>query len=741
MTSKKIIAFMLMICMLLSCIPAFAAQIEVSAEDVVFPEEGLGISLARSLYLSEPVGGNVQHLLVVLSATSSNEFPYRTTNNYYKGVAFSATFTQKNPPAEGTATFSVVDVPVNYTRSTGDGDLCLGILPADIIKASPELTEYAEANPGAATGDILDLVTTTAFTITGSVLNPGEWVTSVTATVDTGAFPVGTIFLPYDEFNNYPSTYTTETRDTTGYKYNKLIFRNTRANSGCMQFFVPEVSGEYNVYVQLITNEDGFINDRAVRISVDGKELKYLPADYKGTGKLPSGMQPVWCYETDDKTVNLTEGEVVAVELLGNSYGRPAAIAFVPAAANDNLYTALTADPKVRQVSHQDILRIAPKAYHPDFAKGEVTVTVNGQTVAVAAGHAAKFNASGYAAPNNSTVFGAPVRVLPATNTFPTYLTALDAVSKYIRDLGTETPVMITSINNGDINGYAVLVNGMRIYDIDWYEIKAGDVITIESKNSKSTFDPVSVKGFKEIDTGNAGTIFAIGTPTSGTGSIAGGKLKFAFDKANLAALLPFATELDDTGLKDCYLVGYLTMRKDNSTANKDLNGGADWTNMDINAKVYLENIPILGYDLNAATYHGTRVDVVTGGNLDYNGRYPYYKDPSDIRTNADGKYLVRPYQYFGDPYLYKWSNVYLVNSSTDLSIKVEKSKGKYTLKTGGCHVIDIIVATYAEDGVTVTGTDIKTEQILMFNSPIDIPLNANRKHLSGSLRFTKELP
>lgn len=711
MTSKKIIAFMLIFCMLLSCVSAFAATVESDAEDVVFPEEGINIIVSRRLW--EAARGS---WLFVLSPSNNSTFPFRLTGDHYKGVELSFEATLSGAYTGAPETFTVDGAYVYYTRASGDGELCLGLYTDDIISASPELTAFAEANPDISAEELFP--STASFTPSNVVMKKGNW-KPASVSIDTGAFPEGTVFLSYQEFFKYPSTFYTETRSVTGHTYSNLLFRNTRPNSGPYQFFVPETTGTYNVYVQLVTN-NGYLSDRGVRITVNGEVLEYLPQNYEAAGKLPSGMEPLWCYETNNKTVTLTKDELVAVELIGNAYGRPTAIAFVPADKNADLYTAITANPQARQVAPTDVPRVAIEAYHPDFAKGQFLVTVNGESVAVTAGRAAK--QSSYSLTGGHIAYGLPVRILPDTNTFPTYATVLDAIAKYMYDKGNETPIQATSVSNGAIAGLTIFVNDKIATDIDWYEIKEGDAITFKSKDANDAFDPTPVIGVTGIDDGNMGLFKAIGGYSAG--SPAGSVMKFCFEKNNtVAALGSFAANFDETGLQGCYIVGYATLRKDNT----NLFGG--YTNLDVNSKLYFENIEILGYDGNYAANQASRIDVVTGKGVDINSADPRYKDLNDeTLTNAEGKYYVKPYAYFADPYLYKWTNVYIVNKGTDIGVQAVKGNGAYTLKTGGMHVVDIVIATYSEDGKTVTDTTVMKEQILMFNNPITIPLEANQK-------------
>lgn len=311
-----------------------------------------------------------------------------------------------------------------------------------------------------------------------------------------------------------------------------------------------------------------------------------------------------------------------------------------------------------------------------------------------------------------------PVRVLPETNTFPTYATVFDAVAKYIYDnQGSASLMNVTTFVNGRLGAYGVKINGKIVTNnLDWYEVKPGDEIVIIDTANKEAFNPVSIKNFATVTTG--GLIEAIGTPTDTTMYDEPGKLKLCLHKNNtISAIGSFAANLDDTGLKGCYLVGYAQVRKDAT---------GKFTNLDMNGKVYFENVPILGYDKNPKT---SRIDLATGGRVAYNANDPCYKNAAgNAVTNADGKYLVKPYEYYGDSTLYDWTNVFIVNSSTDLSLKVKKGVDKYVLSTDGCHVVDIVIATYSEDGKTVTGTSVLKEQIVMLDKPLTIPVAANQK-------------
>lgn len=713
MTSKKIIAFMLTICMLLTCLPAFAATVTLG--DIVIPEEGVSVSATRTIWESFVADTSARDVLIILNKDSSAKFPNRAVANHYNGLSLSFTVSFHNEAvAEGMPeTFTVVDAPACYTRVDGYGNFALGVTPADLIACSPELSELTDV-------DFSYTGQETPFSISNMRIYTGDWVCE---TIDTGVFTEGTLFMSYKGFANYPSTWQVDTSDN----YTGIWYPGTVTNDGPSQFFVPEKTADYKVYAQIITNQ-GSLADRSVHIEINGKELEFNPANVSDTTKLPTGMLPAWVPETNATTVTLTKDELTRVQIMFKKiYSRVVSLAFIPVDDYATVSAALDASPSTRVLGPNDMVAVSVPAYHPDFATEAINVTVEGVDVSVKAGKASKnVNGEGYIAATSMRVSGFPTRVLPETNTFPTYHTVLDAIAQYVSDNQTSTALVpIAGITNGLLPSIAVLVNGKLATDLDWYEIKEGDAITLEAKDRKDLFDPTPIKGFRAIDTNQEGLIEAMGTPTSGTGAHPDGKIKLCLNLANTTnALGAFATALDETGLKDCYLVGVLTLRKDNSNFAISNNGGSNWTNL--TGKVYLENVPIVGYDISP---NATRVDLVTGGNFEFNAKDPRYKDPNgNTATDADGKTLVKPYAFFGDNYLYNWSNVYLVNSSTDTSLKAVKSKDMYTLTTGGMHVVDVVIATYAEDGKTVTGTTTMKEQVVMFNDPLEIPVAANQK-------------
>ena len=713
MTSKKIIAFMLTVCMLLTCLPAFAATIAI--DDIVIPDEGVSVTSTRTIWESFVADTSARDVLIILNADSSAKFPNRAVNGHYDGLSLSFTVSFHNEAvAEGMPeSFTVVDAPACYTRVDGYGNFALGVTPADLIACSPELSKLADA-------DFSYTGQETPFKISEMRIYTGDWESE---TVDTGVFTEGTKFLSYKGFANYPSTWQVDTRDN----YSNIWYPGTSAHDGPSQFFVPDETAEYNVYAQIITNQ-GSLADRSVHIEVNGKELEFNPANVSDTSLLPTGMLPAWIAETNDTTVTLTKDEITRVQImLKKIYSRVVGIAFIPVDDYATVSAALDAAPSTRILEPDDMVAVAEPAYHPDFATETLNVTVEGVDVSVKAGKASKnVNGTGYIAATSMRVSGFPVRVLPETNTFPTYHTVFDAIAQYVSDNQTSTALVpIAGIVDGALPSIAVLVNGKLATDLDWYEIKEGDVITFEAKDRKDLFDPTPIKGFRAIDTNQEGLIEAIGTPTKADAYDELGKIKLCLNLANTAnAFGSFGTALDETGLKDCYLVGVLTLRKDNSNYATNNNGGSNWTNLA--GKVYLENVPIVGYDTSPNT---TRVDLVTGGNFEFNAQDPRYKDTSgNTATDADGKTLVKPYAYFGDNYLYNWSKVYILNSSTDTSLNAVKGNNKYTLTTGGMHVVDVVIATYAEDGKTVTATTTMKEQVVMFNNPLEINVAANQK-------------
>ena len=707
MTSKKIIALLLTVCMILSCIPAFAATIELKG-DAQIPEEGLSVSARRTIWEGITVGKTARNVLIILNADSSKNFPYRSSANHYDGVALSFTATCKSEViADGITTFTVVNAPAGYTRADGQGDACFGITPADLIAHSPELSALGENVFGFTLQE-------GPFDISNLVIKKGTWAPEA---VNVGAFTEGTFFLSHQGFYTYPSTWPQETR--TGLEaYGSIIYKSSAiSNDGPYQFFIPEKDGEYNVWVQMISN-NGDLNNRAVDIAVNGKALNFNPSVIESS-KLPTAMAPLWVPEKQGLTVSFKAGELVAVNLLPvTMYGRCVSIAFVPVADNEKVSAEILQSPTTRQIEPADVVAASAKAFHPAYDTSSVSVTIDGVTVQPVTGAAAKkvSSGSGYITGPSARVFAFPVRILPDTNTFPTYATVADAIAqliykKQVIDGSTQPIVDIRNLKNGVFTDKSVLVNGVVVKDIDWHPIKNGDVITFEDKNNntKSTFEPVSV-----------GNLFSVIGGYSAPAGMTDMASKFCLSKNNLkaSALKNVFAEADllntdnasDVGLKGCHIVGYVAM---NSTAAS--------AGISPDSKVYFENVNILGYNVGQGS---DRVDLL----IDKITYLTTDTEKSKVQ-DATGKYYHDPYGLVTRGTHYdNYSNLYIMNSSISDTINVIKtSPASYILTTDGMQLVTTVVVTYAEDGSIAT-TEILNDRMVMFNEPLGITVAANQK-------------
>ena len=699
--TKLVLSIVLVLCFVSALLPVSAAQIPL--DDVTLPKEGVAVTSGRNLWESVS-DGVAKDLLIILSLDDSLQFVNKAGRDNYVGLIadFTLTYDQATAPEGAPTTFTVEACPVMHSRAAGSGELCLGFAPADIVECSPELF----AMSGKSLKELLGTdQKQNPFTVTDMVVYKGTWNPQ---TIDTGAFAEGTVFLSHETFLQFPSNWLIESRGSNTV-YENIAYRNVKyvLSDGPVQYFVAEANGTYNVWAQLFTNQSNA--DRGVVITINGEKYTFDPTKVS-TSEQTSTLEPLWYTANDNKTVTLKAGDVVAVQISVESgrYGNLGTIAMVPTASNATVKAELEKDRTVEHVTPLQVTNLMPPVYKPSFDEEYATVTVNGTSVKVKAGTGIQkvTGSAGFVSTQHSDkrVLGMPITL--RDNEMPTYVTAADAVAAYILETQTTSSHPYDAAVITGPFGHAITVNKQPVI-AGWHHIKDGDVITIEER-TKDNFEPVMVGGMNNI-------FSVIGGLSSGT-NIEGAASKFCLSSSNLANYAgSFSTKKDATGLKDCYLSGYVLVTKDGE--NSGLSSEK--------SKIFFENVRFL--DFNSS--HGSgRIDMIIDKVVNLGNAEAAFYTLGDGTVLRDSNNLAyhKPHGLVTRATYYDFSNLYITNTYATGELDVVKRGNTYTVSTDSARLVDVIRVTY--NGKNVQSVVTNSDQMIMFNEPLKITVANNEK-------------
>ncbi len=684
--SKKILAILLTLCILLTSISAFAATYNFYAPAVV-PVEGMDVTItgtgadgtaAMKLVLSQDSASalGLDPATVISTAIDgallSGDFVYNSPKTYVVftdgGWATTSTNASKVTekfvveqfePIEGDAVLYDQPIPVEGTYYDAEGNVletctiekmqvasdchpvkipvvkavannaktavCININFTDLIASSnnPELPLGKEKGAG-------------AWTLSNIKLYP------TAKTFDSGDFPESTVFISSSAVVNNPGNWEKDGSD--GYYFYK---KGSSTSYGPYALVTPKVSGTYDVYCLMkeLNDEQG----RTIALNI-GNSGEYV---FK---KNNADAVHSWYWEKaqNGKTLTLTAGEPVLIQGTTSfgGYGRWAGLALVPTSENFNSF-------KDAESAHTHVFSRTEIEFLQDKT---ITVEVIGEI----------------GDPVNVTVDGVSYSVAPRTAAVP----LIHKHGEFITDALVWDALATAGITN--ITDKAIYVNGKVCHSPEYTYLKEGDVIV--------TTNPVDVTNFSRVKLADLYT--TDGSATKG--------IKMCLNYSKLGSILGSWAQ-PSGALVGARFSGYF----------ETLEGAV--TGLGVTAagdKIYFENLLVES----EAKHTTSRVDLQLENRTNPNSA------TNVVKTLPDGVTKVHaPYAYVcqkKDSW-YSYDNVYLVNSTTPIGVTAVKlADGKYALDTEGDKLLYIVTMTYNEDG-SMKSVDVRDEYITYNKSAI----------------------
>ncbi len=693
-SKKKIAALFMVLCLIMSSIPALAVQITIPSDMPgieLIPEEGLGIQFSA-------LGWTGTVLRMVLGEETAALFKVNgnSLNDLYAGTTISATFTYKNvdgDPAATTSTgkllyrnengekylesFTVVDMPITSTTpNASKTKYCLEATADNFRTSSPEISAAYDSyvqGEGMAENDI-DLYfnandATSGYKITDIVIKRGSWQGSTDTVVDTQSFPEGTVFVSSFNINKNPADWTKVGNDLYTYYQNRA--KNT---DGPLTAFEAKESGTYAIWAYVKNRQDSDTS-RTVEIRLPGN----ITAEFKKTNAsedIASFDDDKWYWEpaVGNKTITIEKGQTVFLQIVNNrcANARYGAFAFVPVEDNFTLdpETAQSKDYRFTEADFIALQRYTTNAVNME-KQPAVSVTVNGASVSAETG-------AGQVDGNGAALFD-------ANDNYIIKPTVLDALACAGIDVSTYMNGYLTQ----DVMTFITL-NGERITNPDIIYVQEGDVITTEKAETqdKTNFAPI-----------NAGTAR---NTEGGMGPDKGNHIKFCLTASKMPE---FSNTKDDaTGLTGCTFNGYIVTK-------------IDFEGTPAGSKIYFENAEI--FDIVAA---GNRIDLeIDIKSCDTN------KASEIALTTPDGITYHDPYRYvMRKSNVYDFSNLYITNSSSQSGITAINNGDHYVLVTETAQKCYLVTVTYDDNG-NITNTETR-EVFVTLTEPAAAPIEENQK-------------
>jgi len=690
--SKRLLAIVLTLCLLLTTVPAFAATYSYY-KPAVIPAEGMDVTITGTGADSTVAMKLVLHKD---SASALGLDPATVTSTAMDGAVLSGDFVYNNPrtyvvftdggwattstdaskvtekfvieqfePVEGDAVLYNQPIPVEGTYYDEEGNVietctiekkqvasdshpvkipiikavannsktavCINVNFADLVAASnnPELPLGQEKGSG-------------AWTLSNIKLYPTE------ASVDSGVFPEGTVFISSSAVINNPGDWVKSTDD--GYSFYR---KGSSTSYGPYALLTPKATDTYDVYCLMKESNDG--TGRTVALNI-GNSGEY--AFKKGNADAVHSWY--WEKAQNGKTVTLTEGESVLVQgtTAFAGYGRWAALALVPTSEEfDSFSDAESAHTHVFARSDIEFLQNETITVEDVEMGDPVSVTVDGVSYSVAPGTAAN---AGIAIPT------------------------MHKHGEFIKDALVWDAIVAAGITK--ITDRAIYVNGNVCYSPEYTYLKEGDVITTTEEVNVTNFSRV-----KLVDIHN----------TDGSATLGG--IKMCLTYSNVGSVLGSWAQVSEA-LLGAYFSGYFETL-DQAITGLGVTAAGD--------KIYFENLLVETQQ----AYSTSRID------LQLDNRTNPNTAANVVKTLPDGVTKVHaPYAFVNQKKnsWYSYDNVYLVNSTTPIGVTAVKlADGKYALDTEGDKLIYIVTATYSEDGKTLVSTNVKEEYITYNRSAI----------------------
>lgn len=705
--SKKLTAVVLILSMLLTVVPVFAAEGDNAIRvfnntKVKLPADGSsvtltntycgtlnGMSLVVDTASAKTLGIDLSAISGTLSTSAHMEYAgillsgtaYLTDWTYRPGATGESQTAINKVIASQATYFEFEDIEVSHIRKSSNGALVLEI-PVSQIRAKgtnvkvyggdvdfSALTENTAIEKIEKAADGLTAENfvphSSAYLIKDLTARAGENYHSGSE-IDLGSFPEGTKFFATSPQNltyfgveyAYTDDWLVTSNDQEMAFYTGASQNFDGNKSGPFSIAKPTFSGEYYVYGLRKDCSNG--GPRLARINISGQKFAFKDLSLVGW----KSTDPEWSSKTAffwDKgvggtgTITFEAGKPYFFQNCGGGSSRLVALAFVPVTATD--FEAPAAIVREDSLKSTALLEAFTKE---DFVVDHVktyTVKVDGEDFTAKPYYYQVHTAAADGVFDfEQNVFGEPIK----------YATVAEVVA-----LAKGVTVAEATQN------YQIKLNGVREYAPDKMLAMPGDEIVIGTDAmTAANFNPINLKGklYRFIDL-SPGVIRA-GIHKTGVPSYL-----YDFEAKPAAATAPFAS---------AKFAGYLV-----------------WSAQDeyLGQKVYFPSVS----PNNGSTVAG-----------DYSAVYPHFSSYSsgtrlatlDVETPEGTKTVLNPYKIKAsgatitpgsDALLdnFDTAHMYWVNSSVNNDVRVMTVNGKKIIRTDGCELIRVI--TKKDDGTFET--------------------------------------
>ena len=703
--SKKLTAVVLILSMLLTVMPVFAAESESATRafnntKVKLPADGTpvtlkntycgtmnGLSLVLNADSAKALGIDMNTISGTITTSSHKEYAgimlsgaaYLTDWTYRPGATGDTPIAINDVLANRATYYEFTDVEVSHIRKSSNGALVLEMKFDDIRAKATNVKEYGgdvdfsaltentkieqiEKDVDALTTENLSSKNTSAYLVKNLTARAGENYHSGLE-IDLGSFPEGTKFFAASPQNltyfgseyDYTSDWLVTSNEQDMAFYTGASQGFDANTSGPFSIVMPNFSGEYYVYGLRKDCSNG--GPRLARINISGQKFAFKDLSmvtWKST-------DPEWSSKTAffwDKgagTVTFEEGKPYFFQNCGGGSSRLAAVAFVP--VNAEGFEAPAAIAREDSLKSTMILEAFTKE---DFVVDHVktyTVKVDGEDfTAKPYYHQVHTAAENGVFDFEQNVFGEPIK----------YATVAEVVA-----LAKGVTVAEATQN------YQITLNGVREYAPDKMLAMPGDEIVIGTDAmTAANFNPINLQGklYRLLN-------LSPGVIRAGIHKNYVPSYLYDFEAKPAAATAPFAS---------AKFAGYLV-----------------WGAQDeyLGQKVYFPSVS----PNNSSTVAG-----------DYSAVYPHFSNYSsgttlatlDVETPEGNKTVLNPYKIkasgsviaLGSDALldnFNTAHMYWVNSTVTNDVRVMTVNGKKIIRTDGCELIRVI--TKKADGTFET--------------------------------------
>ena len=733
--SKKLTAVVLILSMLLTVVPVFAAESDNVTRSyyntkVKLPTDGSsvtltntycgtnnGMSLVLNAASAKALGIDVSTISGTISTSSNKDYAgillsgaaYLTDWTYRPGATSDGHIACNNVLVNQATYFEFKDVEVSHVRKSSGGLLVVEIPYAKIRENATNVKMYGgDVDFSALTENTeiekiekdVDSLTTESFTaknisaylVKDLTAKAGEnyWGSQ---DVNLGSLPEGTKFFATSPENlTYFGAEYGYTGDWSVSTENDMRFYNGVSNGfdgnmcGPFSIATPNFSGEYYVYgLRKDCSNNG---PRTARFNISGQKFTFKGLSlvtWKSTDPEWSNKDSFFWDKAVEGTITLEAGKPYYFQNCGNGSSRLVAVAFVP--VNAEGFSAPATIVKENDLKYTYILEaFTDEDFTIDYVK-TYTVKVDGEDFTVKPYyhqvHSNASNADVYDYAQN--VFGQPIK----------YATVAEVVA-----LAKGVTVAEATAN------YQIMVNGVREYAPDVMIAMPGDVITVGTDAmTVQNFNPINLQG-KMYRIINASPFLRAGIHKSYIPS-------YLYDMETKPAVT-------GTPFMQARFAGYMVW-----SAADAYNG----------QKVYFYNVApetatntgdystlfahLRNYSAGQNVFSTMEVETPEGTKTVMN--------PHKVKV-ADSKVAVGSTELLGN---YDTENLYWVNSSVTNDVRVVEVNGKKVIRTDGCALIRVITkkadGSYETDRFDLTPKDMYVVDVqagetayVMYDTPWD---------------------